>query len=289
MTYRHRASPLHAARAVVGSLYCAVLAWVALSFEHPLVLAAMLASVLLAAALAGVGRPVLIALAWALPFAVLIALVNPLVTREGLTVIARGGELPWLGQLDVTLEATLYGGIFALRALIVIACFALHSAAVDPDELLRAFRRISFRSALTAALATRMVPVLARDARRLHDAQRCRPGAPASRLAIVRAVAAGALDRAVDVAATLEVRGYGLAGRAPRRRDPWSRHDLAFLAGTAGLVALAVAAHVGGWEGFEAYPRWTAPVDPRLLVLCAALAACALLGFADRRGVGGRR
>ena len=78
-----------------------------------------------------------------------------------------------LGQLDVTAEATAYGGVLALRALIVIACFALHSAAVDPDDLLRAFRRISFRSALTAALATRMVPVLARDARRLHDAQRC--------------------------------------------------------------------------------------------------------------------
>ena len=81
----------------------------------------------------------------------------------------------------MTLEATTYGGILGLRALIVIACFALHSAAVDPDELLRAFRRLSFRSALTAALATRMVPVLARDARRFRDAQRCRPGRPASR------------------------------------------------------------------------------------------------------------
>lgn len=288
MTPRHRASPLHAARAVVGSLYCAVLAWVALSFEHPLLLASLLAAVVLAAALAGVARPVLIALLWALPFAAMIALVNPLVTREGLTVIARGGEVPWLGQLDVTLEATLYGGIFALRALIVIACFALHSAAVDPDELLRAFRRISFRSALTATLATRMVPVLARDARRLHDAQRCRPGAPASRLAIVRAVAAGALDRAVDVAATLEVRGYGLARRATRRRVPWSRHDLAFAAGTVGLATLALAAHAGGWQDFAAYPRWSAPVDARLLALCATLAACALVPFADRRGVGRR-
>ena len=38
------------------------------------------------------------------------------------------------------------------------------SAAVDPDELLKALRRISYRSALTASLATRLVPVLARDA-----------------------------------------------------------------------------------------------------------------------------
>ena len=36
--------------------------------------------------------------------------------------------------------------------------------------------RLSFRSALTAALATRMIPVLTRDARRMEDARRCRPG-----------------------------------------------------------------------------------------------------------------
>ena len=127
----------------------------------------------------------------------------------------------------------------------MIACFALHSAAVDPDELLRAFRRLSFRSALTAALATRMVPVLARDARRFRDAQRCRPGPPASRLALARAVTAGALDRAVDVAATLEVRGYGGSGRPARRVRPWSRHDLAFAVSAAALVALGAAAAAG--------------------------------------------
>ena len=214
VTYRRRDSPLHAARAGVGSLFCVVLAGVALSFEHPLLLGAVLLAVLAAAVGAQVGHVVARSLLWGLPFALLIAAINALVVRDGLTVIARFGKLPPLGEIDVTLEATVYGAILGLRALIVIACFALHSAAVDPDELLRAFRRLSFRSALTAALATRMVPVLARDARRFRDAQRCRPGQPASRLALARAVTSGALDRAVDVAATLEVRGYGGA-RAP--------------------------------------------------------------------------
>jgi energy-coupling factor transport system permease protein len=286
VTYRRRASPLHAARAGVGSLYCVVLAGVALSFEHPILLGAVLLAVLLAGAGAGVGDVVARSLVWGLPFAVLIALINALVVREGLTVIARLGHLPPLGAIDVTLEATMYGGILGLRALIVITCFALHSAAVDPDELLRAFRRLSFRSALTAALATRMVPVLARDARRLRDAQRCRPGRPASRLAIARAVTAGALDRAVDVAATLEVRGYGGAKRPPRQARAWSRHDLAFAAAAVALAALGIAAAVLGWEPFEAYPRTLAPVDGGVLALAAALPACALLPFADRRGVG---
>lgn len=286
MTYRRRASPLHAARAGIGSVFCVVLAGVALSFEHPVLLGAVLVALLGAAVGAGVGRAVARSLAWGLPFAALIAAINALVVRDGLTVIARLGDLPPFGGVDVTLEALAYGGILGLRALIVIACFALHSAAVDPDELLRAFRRLGFRSALTAALATRMVPVLARDARRLRDAQRCRPGPPASRAAILRAVTAGALDRAVDVAATLEVRGYGGARRAPRAARPWSRHDLAFGAATVALAGLGLAVAVLGWEPFEAYPRTVAPLEPGVLALATGLLACAWLPFLDRRGVG---
>jgi energy-coupling factor transport system permease protein len=288
VTYRRRSSPLHAARAGIGSLYCVVLAAVALSFEHPLVLGALLAAVLAAAAGAGVARPVVRSLLWGLPFALVIAVVNALVVRDGLTVIARLGGLPPFGQVDLTLEATAYGGVLALRALIVIACFALHSAAVDPDELLRAFRRLSFRSALTAALATRMVPVLARDARRFRDAQRCRPGRPASRLALARAVTAGALDRAVDVAATLEVRGYATpaaAGSGRPLREPWSRHDLAFAASAGGMVALAAGARLAGVAHFEAYPATLLSFGPRELLLGVALVVVALAPFADRRGI----
>ena len=66
----------------------------------------------------------------------------------------------------------------------------------------------------------------------------------------------------------------------------WSRHDLAFAAAAGALAALGVAAALLGWEPFEAYPRTLAPVDGGVLALAAALVACALLPFADRRGVG---
>ena len=64
---------------------------------------------------------------------------------------------------------------------------------------------------------------------------------------------------------------------------PWSRHDLAFAASTAGLVVLAVA---GMSVTFEAYPRLVVPVGGGELVLAAALMLVALLPFADRRGIG---
>ena len=64
------------------------------------------------------------------------------------------------------------------------------------------------------------------------------------RVAVVRAVTAGALDRAVDVAATLELRGYATRRRGARpQRAPWSRHDTSVLA--AALVLLIHALRVG--------------------------------------------
>ena len=262
MIYRRAASPLHAARAAAGSAYCAALAAVALIADHPVMLAAVLVAEVCAAAAAGTGRQLRRAALLTAPFALAIALINPIVTRDGLTVIARAGEVPWLGNIDITLEATAYGGVLALRAVALVFAGALYASAVDPDEVLRLFRRVSFRSALTAALATRMVPVLARDAGRLAEAQRCRPTGTAPRLAVVRATAANALDRAIDVAATLELRGYGSARRAPRAHRPWSRHDLAFAAAAVALVALAVAGELTGVTHFDTYPRFEIAAGP---------------------------
>ncbi len=130
-------------------------------------------------------------------------------------------------------------------------CGALYTAAIDPDELLRVLRRVSFRSALTATLATRMVPLLIRDSRRLADAQRCRPGPPPSRLTLMRAASSGVLDRALDVAAALEVRGFACATRPARSAPrPYSRHDIAFTVSAAAVAVLALAARVGGLAVF---------------------------------------
>lgn len=285
MTYRRRPSPLHAARALAGGLYCIALGTVALSTDHPLVLGAVLVAATAAMLLAGLGRELARAFAYAIPFGLIVALVNALVSRDGLTLIARGPDLPWLGPLDVTLEATVYGAILGLRAVVVALTFALYALAVDPDEVLRMFRRVSFRSALTATIATRMVPVLARDARRFSDAQRCRPGAPASRVAVVRAVAGGALDRAVDVAATLEVRGYGVARRPPRSQRPWSRHDLAFATAAGALFVLAVALNITALAPFSPTPRLDAPVGTPEIAAAALIVLVASAPFADRRGV----
>ena len=279
-TYRSRPSALHSARAGIGAALCGALALVALLHRHPLVLAGALAAVLVAAAGAGVGREVRRSLRLAVPLALLVTLVNPLVYAEGDTLLVRGGEL--LGRhFDITLEATAAGALAGLRVVVLIAAFGLLSAAVDPDELLRLFRRVSYRSALTATLATRLVPVLARDASRMGDAARCRPR-PVGRLSLARAALAGALDRAVDVAAALEVRGYALPGRPRGRRRPWSRHDLRVGTAALAVAALALVAAVAGVGRVEPYPQLETAAGPGEIALCVALPLLCGLPFAGR-------
>lgn len=285
MSYQPRASPLHAARAAAGLAFCLSLALGALVVSNPLVLGGLTIAIAAAGAAAGVPRAIGRAARWAAITALAVMIINALVTRDGLTVILRFGQLPVLGNVEVTLEATVYGAVLGLRAAALILCAALYTAAVDPDEVLRLFRRVSFHSALTATLATRLVPVLVRDSHRLADAQRCRAGGPPSRYALARAATAGALDRALDVAAALEVRGYGAARRPPAYRRPWSRHDIAFAVAAAAIATTAVTARLAGWAPLTAYPSLHAPAGLAQLAVAVALLACALAPFADRRGI----
>lgn len=285
--YCSRPSALHAARAGVAGAFCAALALAAVLYEHPLVLAGALCAVVGAGLAAGAGRELARAARLAVPIALLVALVNPLVSKQGLTLLVRGGDL--LGwRLDVTLEATVYGLVAGLFVLVLVLAFGLFSATVDPDELLRLFRRFSYRSALTASLATRLVPVLARDAGRMRDAARCRPEAP-RRGAVARAALSGALDRAVDVAAALEVRGYAGARRPARERRAWSRHDVRVALAAGGIAAAAIAGRALGAGSFEAYPRLSVALGSGELLLVAGLLVLAAVPFAGavaRLGVG---
>jgi energy-coupling factor transport system permease protein len=278
--YRNRPSTLHSARAGAGAALCGALALTGALYLHPLILGAALAAIILVAVLAGVGREIVRSLRFALPFALLIAIINPLVYPEGDTLLFRGGEV--LGrEIDITLEATAAGVFNGLRVIVIVTAFGLMSAAVDPDELLRMFRRVSYRSALTATLATRLVPVLARDAGRMSDAARCRPQPP-GRLAVARAAVAGALDRAVDVAAALEVRGYALGGRTRRRARPWSRHDWRVAAAALVVAALAVAGALAGVGSVEPYPSLDIETGSSEVIFSALFLLVPLSPFAGR-------
>ncbi len=280
--YRREASPLHAARASIGLAYCGALALcIVLFWQNPLVSAASIAAVLLAARGARVFARVGGAARAALWFALLPVLVNALVSSSGTTVLVRLGTV--LGhRFDITLESIIWGLVTGLSVGGLWLLFALYAASVDPDELLRGVRRVSHRSALTASLATRLVPVLARDAERRGEAARCRPQPP-GRIALVRAALAGSLDRAVDIAAALETRGYATARRPARLPRPWSRHDTRFAVAATTLATIAIVAKLDGVGAVSVDPALHLTVGAREGVLLGAVLLAGALPFAGVR------
>jgi energy-coupling factor transport system permease protein len=280
---------LQAASPGAAVAYLGALVVVAFLYSSPLVLAAVGIAAALAGVLAGAGRAVRAALWLGLAIALPIVVVNALVVDRGETVLARLGEWPLLGQVNVTAEAVADGAVFGLRAMVVMIAFAVYSACVDPDRVLRALRPLARRSALTASLVSRLVPVAAADASRLRDAGRLRgpAAAPLGRAALLRRLLAGSLDRAVDVAATLELRGYSLPGHRREGGLLWplwgtkkskiaSRYDRRFYL-TGGVVLLAaMAGELLGADGFDAYPTVTVEIAPSTVALAAILVLAGL-------------
>jgi energy-coupling factor transport system permease protein len=271
--YTPRPGPLQAASPAAAVSYLGALAVVAFLFSSPLVLAAAGAAVTIAGLLAGARGAIRVALRMGLSLALLIAAVNLLLVNRGETVLARLGEWPIFGIVDVTLEAIVAGLVIGLLVMVSILVAAVYSSCVDPDRVLRSLRPLAGRSALTATLVSRLVPVAAADVARLRDAARLRgPGAAeVGRAPLARRLLAGSLDRAVDVAATLELRGYSLPGPRARRRRESSRYDRRFYATAAAVLLGAIAAKLLGADDFRSYPTIQLALGPATVALAALL------------------
>jgi energy-coupling factor transport system permease protein len=274
-------SPLHLASPGVAVAFLGSFALIAFAFSSPVVLLAAGVAVALCGLAAGARRAVVAALRLALSLMVLMIVVNGLVYHRGETVLIRGWELPVIGATDVTLESLAAGASIGMRVVVVILVFAVYSACVNPDRVLRALRPFAGRSALTASLVARMAPLAAADLDAMREAAALRgpDAAPVGRAAMARRLLEGSLDRAIDVAATLELRGHSLETRVkPARTADGPAGALlisAVLVVTAGAAALAT-----GAGGFETYPRIELELGLGTLALCAALPVAALAPFA---------
>ena len=151
-----------------------------------------------------------------------VCVLTPFLAAEGSHYLWEGPTVPVLGPLGLTAEELEAGLLSALRLVAVGLAFAAYALLLDHDRLVQAagFAR---RSALSVALATRLVPTLERDARGLIEALRGRGGEVAGvrgHARLVSPLLAGSLERGLNLAEAMEARGYGRPGatRAPRPR-----------------------------------------------------------------------
>jgi len=166
-------------------------------------------------------------------------LFSPLVSRYGGIVYWEGPSIPVLGTLDVTSEELGEALFQGLRLAAVGLAFAAYALLLDQDRLLSAGGRLR-RSVLAVALATRLVPTLERDAAGFAEALRGRGVAVEGlrgRARLLSPLVAGSLERSLNLAESMEARGFGRPGRTRAAAPPWRAVDRLAAVGALFLVA----------------------------------------------------
>ena len=263
-------------------IFAAAACTLAFATDHPLILVAVAAGALTLHFAASRRRHMYLLAGIVVGLGV--AILNPLVQANGDLILFQLPDIPIL-DLQVTLEEVVAGVALGLRALAITVLVGAVLAHVDPDRLLAAASRLLPHSALAASIAARMLPTLERDAVALSETARLRGVSLTAGRWSTRARSAGALatplvgsalERSLDVAEAMAVRGYGAGPRTRMDEPAPSTVERALLALAVPLGVLATLAIAGRVGTFGFYPR----LDPILTWPDAAAAAVTLLTMA---------
>jgi energy-coupling factor transporter transmembrane protein EcfT len=259
--------PLPAALVTGPPLLAAVAAW------SPLWLAAatMGAALLLTAA----PPPRRLYAATAIGSGLVVFAINPFVSVQGLTLLWQGPHIPIL-DTQITVEEVAYGAGAGMRVAASALAVAAFVRLADPDLLLRALARVAPRSAMIAALATRMLPALERDAAGIVTAARTRAArmsSPRTAAGLLGPLLASSLERSLSVAEAMEARGYGGPRRTRAPERGMTRRELVLTAIGACALVLVAAALMLGVTDFRYYDTLGEPWRPAAVAGAAALTA----------------
>jgi energy-coupling factor transport system permease protein len=145
---------------------------------------------------------------------------------------------PLLGG-PVTLEAVIAGAVNGLALLTILAIFAAFNAVVDHYQLLRATPAFLFQAGVIVSIAITFVPQMVLSAKEIREAQRIRGHrfrGIRDLLPLILPLLANGLERAIQLAETMEARGFG----GIRDPMPPRQANLTRLGTLASLMALLV-------------------------------------------------
>ena len=139
----------------------------------------------------------------------------------------------------ITAEALLNAFDAGLRLAVLITCFGAANSLAHPARLVRILPAALYEVGVAVVVAMTFVPQLAESIVRVRTAQRLR-GRPLTGLrgvhGLVVPVLEESLERAIQLAASMDSRGYGRRAGQP----PWTRRV------TAGLVLLGLGGAIAG-------------------------------------------
>ena len=193
---------------------------------------------------------------------IVLALANPIISHNGATVLFV------LNNAPVTLEALLYGINSAAMIVGVLYWFRSFTQIMTSEKVLRIAGAISPKLSLILSMSLRAVPMFARRAKQVSDAQKAMGlynddniiDDLRGRMRVFSIIATWALENGIITADSMTARGYGTGRRTQLRRFRFSSSDAAFTLVTLALLGVSAAAVASGALDFNFYPHIEADV-----------------------------
>lgn len=200
----------------------AIIFFAVLFYSHPIYIVFMLVFLISSFILLGENKKLKNALKYSLFMVLLIIIINPIVSNNGMTVIYRGLKLPIIGRFKITLEAVVYGIFMGLKLMSVTLVFLLYSALIDVDDSFGFFSKYAHKLTLTLSMTTNIIHRLRLEITRVRDVMVLR-GANLNEknffkrvkayYPILKVVLISSLEGSINRAEALHSRGYGLGKR----------------------------------------------------------------------------
>lgn len=176
-----------------------------------------------------------------LPFALLIMILNPLIVKNGDTVLIQGKfNFPVLGPIRITYEAVIYGLFSGLRVICITLIFGFCNMTIHPDRAFGYFAKYMKKSALLMSMTIRLFPSIMKACTNIMDVERLRKNNVFNKNAglkkrvkgytnIVNILFLSSLEDSGDMAEAMYSRGYGIGKRSTYFREKFTRTDISML------------------------------------------------------------
>lgn len=245
-------------------LYLTAVIILSLFFTHPFLLVALFLAVGLVIISFHLVKEWAGYLKIGLGFLLVLMFINVVVVRAGSTVLFLGPAFPGFGRIRITLEALCYGAVMGVRLLVIISVFCLFMYIVHPDSIIGLLGGRSDKTALALGLSLRLFPLMRADFLRIAEVQRCRGVSFRERnwrkrvgkaIPVIKVLLLSSLERAFQLAESLQTRGYGLGKRSRYFPKKWGLADWLIVGSICLGVFFSFWLIWRGQADFHYYPR----------------------------------
>lgn len=221
------------------------------------------------------------ALKWFLPFCIIAALINPLITHDGEKVLL------YVNYQPITVEAIAYGiAMSTLILAVMLWCMALNQL-MTTDQFIYLFGTLSPAVALLISVTMRLVPRFKYQLQLIMTAQKAigrdpRAGSVWQRIKravqVISILITWALENAIESADSMKARGYGLSGRTTFSIFTFTKRDGWLLVVIVILLSVQILGHWQQIATFDYYPTFRAlPITLYTVMFYSSFFVLALL------------